>query len=88
MSIIVFIVVVLFVGCFASRVFSRDGLGIPGDVVVGIIGALVGGYIFDALGVTDYGEWSTLGTSVLGAVIFLGIVGLFSTGDASSTTKT
>jgi uncharacterized membrane protein YeaQ/YmgE (transglycosylase-associated protein family) len=88
MAIVVFIIVGLIAGGLAGRLIEGHGFGMLGDVVVGIIGALVGGYIFDALGLTDYKFWSTLGTSIVGAVIFLGVMNLFPTRGSSTTYKT
>lgn len=78
MNIIVFILVGLLAGWIASSLMKGEGLGILGDIVVGVIGAFIGGFIFDMAGVAVYGFWSALGMSVIGAMVFLFIVGLFS----------
>jgi len=78
MNIIVFLLVGLLAGWIASSLMKGQGLGLSGDIVVGVIGAFVGGFIFDMAGVAVYGFWSSLGMSVIGAMVFLFIVGLFS----------
>ena len=78
MNIIVFLLVGLLAGWIASSLMKGEGLGFPGDIIVGVIGAFVGGFIFDMAGVAVYGFWSALGVSVIGAMVFLFIIGLFS----------
>ena len=50
MSIIAWLVVGLISGFLASKVINKTGSGIVMDIVLGIVGALVGGFIFNALG--------------------------------------
>ena len=77
MSIITFLIVGIFVGWFAGLVVKGRGFGGLGDLVVGVVGAIFGGFIFDLWGVTNYGFWETVGTSVVGAIALLFIIGLF-----------
>jgi uncharacterized membrane protein YeaQ/YmgE (transglycosylase-associated protein family) len=80
MNIISFLLVGLLVGWAASSFMTGRGLGVVGDIIVGIIGAFVGGFIFSILGVEAYGFWGSFVMSFLGAVVFLFVVGLFSHG--------
>jgi uncharacterized membrane protein YeaQ/YmgE (transglycosylase-associated protein family) len=50
MSIIAWLVVGLISGFLASKVVNKAGSGIVMDIVLGVVGALVGGFIFNALG--------------------------------------
>jgi uncharacterized membrane protein YeaQ/YmgE (transglycosylase-associated protein family) len=84
MNVVAFLLVGLFAGWVASSLVEGHGLGVLGDIVVGIVGALVGGFVFDMFGVTTYGFWGSFGMSVVGAVVFLSILGLF-TGSHGST---
>ena len=52
------------------------GLGIIGDVVVGVIGAYIGGYVFSVLGVATGGWLGWILTALVGAVILLLVVNL------------
>lgn len=73
MSIIAWIVLGLIAGFIASKLVNRRGEGVLLDIVLGIIGAVVGGWIFQALGqvgVTGFNLYSLL-VAVLGAVIVL-----------------
>ncbi len=77
MNIIIFLVIGILVGWLAGVIVKGHGLGTLGDMVVGVIGSFVGGFIFDIFGLTSYGSWGAFVTSVIGAVIFLFLVGLF-----------
>lgn len=62
------------VGWLAGLLVKGRGFGMIGDLVVGIIGALVGSWIFGALGITTTGDFSWFLMAVVGAVIFLAAV--------------
>lgn len=73
MSIIVWIVLGLIAGFIASKIVNREGEGFILDIVLGIIGALIGGFIFNAfgaVGVTGFNLWSLL-VAVIGAIVVL-----------------
>jgi uncharacterized membrane protein YeaQ/YmgE (transglycosylase-associated protein family) len=75
MSIIGWIVLGLISGFVASKIVNRSGEGFILDVVLGIVGAVVGGFLFNvfgATGVTGFNIWSMF-VSVVGAVVVLGI---------------
>ena len=74
-------------GLLASVVVQGGGLGVLGDIIVGIIGAFIGGFVMNALGfagATGFNLW-TLFVAFIGAVILLFIVRLFS-GSRGTTT--
>ena len=52
MSILAWLVVGLIAGFLASKVINKTGEGLVMDIVLGIVGALVGGFIFNALGMS------------------------------------
>jgi uncharacterized membrane protein YeaQ/YmgE (transglycosylase-associated protein family) len=73
MSIIGWLVLGLIAGFIASKIVNAQGQGILLDVVLGIVGALVGGFIFNAaggVGVTGFNAWSFL-VATVGAIIVL-----------------
>jgi hypothetical protein len=82
MGIIIWLIVGGIVGWLASIIMRRDGQqGIILNVVVGIVGAMIAGF----LGGGSINEAITFGTflwSLLGAVILLAIVNLFTRGRA------
>jgi uncharacterized membrane protein YeaQ/YmgE (transglycosylase-associated protein family) len=66
-------------GWLASRVVRGSGLGLLGDIVVGIVGGIIGGFIISVLGgsgITGFNLWSFV-VAVLGAVLLLLIVRFF-----------
>ena len=50
MGILAWIVVGLVAGFLASKVVNRSGEGFTRDILLGIVGAVVGGWIFHAMG--------------------------------------
>jgi uncharacterized membrane protein YeaQ/YmgE (transglycosylase-associated protein family) len=73
MSIIGWIILGLIAGFIASKLVNRQGEGIILDIVLGIVGAIVGGWLFSffgAAGVTGLNLYSML-VAVIGAVVVL-----------------
>jgi uncharacterized membrane protein YeaQ/YmgE (transglycosylase-associated protein family) len=73
MSIIGWLILGLIAGFVASKLVNKQGEGFLLDIVLGIIGALVGGFIFStfgASGVTGFNLYSML-VAIVGAVIVL-----------------
>lgn len=73
MSIIGWIVLGLIAGFIASKIVNKQGEGFFLDIVLGIVGALVGGFIFSAFGaatVTGFNAYSLL-VAVVGAIVVL-----------------
>jgi uncharacterized membrane protein YeaQ/YmgE (transglycosylase-associated protein family) len=79
------IIVILFVGLvagwLAAKIVRGTGLGIIGDIVVGILGALISTLLFPRLGFhLGSGLVSEIVYSAIGAIILLLIVRLVRTG--------
>jgi uncharacterized membrane protein YeaQ/YmgE (transglycosylase-associated protein family) len=73
MSVIAWIILGLFSGFIASKIVNRTGEGILVDIVLGIIGAIVGGFLFaqfGAAGVSGLNLYSMF-VAVIGAVVVL-----------------
>jgi len=86
MNLIIWLIVGGIIGWLASLVM-RTNEGIVLNIVVGIIGALLGGWLISPLvgaGTINQGDFSIagLGVSFLGAIILLAIVNLFRRGRA------
>ncbi|WP_132993727.1 GlsB/YeaQ/YmgE family stress response membrane protein [Gordonia zhaorongruii] len=65
-------------GFIAGKIVKGSGSGILMNVVIGVVGALLGGFILSFfLDTASGGWWFTLFTAVLGSVILLWIVGKF-----------
>jgi len=75
---IVWIVVGAVAGWIASIIMGRNAQqGLLLNIIVGVIGAAIGGWLVGLFGMGDGGLiWSTL-VAVLGSVVLLAIVGLF-----------
>jgi uncharacterized membrane protein YeaQ/YmgE (transglycosylase-associated protein family) len=75
MSIIGWIVLGLIAGFIASKIVNKQGEGFILDVVLGVIGAVVGGYLFSlfgAEGVSGVNIYSMF-VAVIGAIVVLWI---------------
>jgi uncharacterized membrane protein YeaQ/YmgE (transglycosylase-associated protein family) len=73
MSIIGWIVLGLIAGFIASKIVNRAGEGFLMDIVLGIVGAVVGGFSFEqfgAAGVTGFNLYSMV-VAIVGAIILL-----------------
>jgi uncharacterized membrane protein YeaQ/YmgE (transglycosylase-associated protein family) len=73
MSVIAWIVLGLIAGFIASKTVNHTGEGVVLDIVLGIVGALVGGWLFQMFGmagVTGLNIYSLL-VAVIGAIVFL-----------------
>jgi uncharacterized membrane protein YeaQ/YmgE (transglycosylase-associated protein family) len=73
MSVIGWIVLGLIAGFIASKIVNKRGEGVLLDIVLGIIGALVGGFLFTQLGATGITGFNlySMFVAVVGAVVVL-----------------
>ena len=74
-SVVSWLVLGLVAGFLASMVMNKRGEGVGLDIVLGMVGAVVGGWVFRAfgsVGVTGLNIWSIL-VAVVGAIIVLGV---------------
>lgn len=76
------LVVGLIAGFLASRVMRGGGYGIVGDIVVGLIGAFIGGWLAGLLGLGSFGLIGTIVVAFIGACILLAILHAVSRGGA------
>jgi uncharacterized membrane protein YeaQ/YmgE (transglycosylase-associated protein family) len=73
MSFIAWIVLGLVAGFIASKLVNKSGDGLILDILLGVVGAVIGGYLFQTFGmagVTGLNIWSLL-VAIVGAVLFL-----------------
>ncbi|HEV7463745.1 MAG TPA: GlsB/YeaQ/YmgE family stress response membrane protein [Methyloceanibacter sp.] len=75
MSILAWIVLGLIAGFIASKLYSGSGQGFLMDIVLGIVGAVLGGYLFTALGATGITGFNlySMFVAVIGAVVLLAV---------------
>jgi uncharacterized membrane protein YeaQ/YmgE (transglycosylase-associated protein family) len=76
------IVIGLIAGAIASRVVAGRGFGCLADIVVGVAGALIGGFLLSALfGASGtVGFWGSLIVAFIGAAALLAVLKLVSGG--------
>jgi uncharacterized membrane protein YeaQ/YmgE (transglycosylase-associated protein family) len=75
MTIVGWILLGLISGFIASKIVNKSGEGFILDVVLGIVGAVMGGFVFNAVGatgVTGFNIWSMV-VAVVGAIVLLAV---------------
>lgn len=73
MDLLTWLIVGLIAGVLASLVMGGTGYGLIGDIIIGIVGAFVGGWIFAQLNVSSplEGLAGTIFVAFIGAVVLL-----------------
>jgi uncharacterized membrane protein YeaQ/YmgE (transglycosylase-associated protein family) len=61
-SLLIWLIVGAIAGWLAGQVVSGGGFGLVGDIVIGIVGAIVAGYLLPRLGIL-------IGGGIIGAII-------------------
>jgi uncharacterized membrane protein YeaQ/YmgE (transglycosylase-associated protein family) len=77
-TLLIWIIVGLVAGVLASLVMGGTGYGLIGDIIIGIIGAFVGGWLFGQLGLASPfgGLAGAIFVAFIGAVLLLFILRL------------
>jgi uncharacterized membrane protein YeaQ/YmgE (transglycosylase-associated protein family) len=73
MSILAWIVLGLIAGFISSKIVDHSGQGVLVDILLGVVGAFVGGFLFNvfgAVGVTGFNVWSLV-VATVGAIVVL-----------------
>ena len=71
-----FIIIGIVAGWLAGQIMKGGGYGLLIDLLLGIIGAVIGGWVFRQLGIAAGGLIGSLITATVGAVIFIAILRL------------
>lgn len=72
MEILVTLLIGAAAGWLGSLIYKGSGLGLPGNIIVGLIGAPVGYWLLGKLGVILGGGWlGAILTGAIGAIIIL-----------------
>jgi uncharacterized membrane protein YeaQ/YmgE (transglycosylase-associated protein family) len=61
-------------GWLAGHITRGKGFGLLGNMIMGIIGAFVGGFLFGLLGLSAHGFIGSLIAATVGAVVFIFLV--------------
>jgi len=73
-GVIWFLVVGLIAGWLAGKIMQGSGFGLVGDLVVGILGAVLGGWLFSLVGIAAWGFVGSIVVAVVGALVLLYVV--------------
>jgi uncharacterized membrane protein YeaQ/YmgE (transglycosylase-associated protein family) len=79
-SLIAWLLIGLVAGWLAGKVSRGRGFGCIANVILGLVGAVLGGWIFTRLGIFGGGFLYGLAAATLGAVILVAIARLFAGG--------
>jgi uncharacterized membrane protein YeaQ/YmgE (transglycosylase-associated protein family) len=75
-QIVIFLVIGAVAGWLAGLILKK-GFGIVGNIVVGVLGAVLGGWLFDVLNISVGGEWiGPIVTATAGALLLLLLISL------------
>ena len=76
------IIVGLIAGAIAARVVAGRGFGCIADIVVGVAGALIGGFLLSAIFhmTGTVGFWGSIVVAFIGAAVLLSVLKLLSGG--------
>jgi uncharacterized membrane protein YeaQ/YmgE (transglycosylase-associated protein family) len=75
-SIIGAVIIGILAGWIAEQIMGREH-GLITNLIVGVVGAFLGAFIANAMGVGFAGFWGSLLVSTIGAIVLLAIVGMF-----------
>jgi uncharacterized membrane protein YeaQ/YmgE (transglycosylase-associated protein family) len=76
-SLIILLIVGAIAGWLAGIVVKGYGFGLIGNIVVGVIGAFIGNWLFPSLGLFDLpGYPGIILSATLGAILLLVVIGL------------
>jgi uncharacterized membrane protein YeaQ/YmgE (transglycosylase-associated protein family) len=71
------IVVGLIAGFLAGKVMKGGGYGVLMDIIIGIVGSILGGFLFGLIGISAGGLIGSIVVAFVGAVILIWIVRQF-----------
>mgnify|MGYP001591805591 CR=1 FL=1 len=75
-QLVLFLIVGGVAGWLAGLIMKGRGLGLIGNIIVGVVGAFIGGWLFGLLDVRIGGEWvGPIVTALVGSVILLFAIG-------------
>ena len=77
MDLIGFLLIGLIAGWIATNFMRGSGMGLVGNLIIGVIGAFVGGFLFRLMGFAAMGLIGHLITATVGAIVLLYAVQVF-----------
>jgi uncharacterized membrane protein YeaQ/YmgE (transglycosylase-associated protein family) len=79
-SVFAWIVIGLIAGWLAGKVSRGRGFGCIANILIGMIGAVIGGWIFTKLNIRGGGMFYSMAAATVGAVLLVAIARVFSGG--------
>jgi len=79
-SLVSWLLLGLVAGWLAGKIARGRGFGCIGDILLGLIGSYIGGWIFIKLGILGGGFIYSLAAATLGAIILVSLAHAFSSG--------
>ncbi len=71
-----FLIIGLLAGWFAGLIMKRKGFGFGGNLIIGVLGAIIGGFAFGLLGLSAHSLLGSLIMATAGAVLLLFLLNL------------
>jgi uncharacterized membrane protein YeaQ/YmgE (transglycosylase-associated protein family) len=71
MDIVWFLLIGLAAGWLASQIMKGGGSGLVTDLIMGVIGAILGGFLFGTVGLAATGLIGSLVTATVGAIVLI-----------------
>lgn len=75
MQFLYFLLIGLIAGFLAGLILHRRGYGLLGNLIIGVLGALAGGFLFKFLGLAATNTLGSIISATVGAIVVLLIVG-------------
>ena len=66
-----FLLIGLAAGWLAIQIMKGGGSGLGSDLIMGVIGSFLGGFLFDLLGLSASGPVGSLVTATVGAIVLI-----------------
>ena len=74
LDLLYYILLGLAAGWLATRILKEKHIGLLGSLVVGVVGAIIGAYIFEFLGISFGGIIGNLVSALVGAIVLIYII--------------
>ncbi|MEI6505469.1 MAG: GlsB/YeaQ/YmgE family stress response membrane protein [Planctomycetota bacterium] len=71
MDIVWFLLIGLAAGWLASQIMKGGGSGLVTDLIMGVIGSILGGFLFNSIGLAATGLIGSLVTATVGAIVLI-----------------
>ncbi|MGH9687050.1 MAG: GlsB/YeaQ/YmgE family stress response membrane protein [Candidatus Acidiferrales bacterium] len=82
-GLLAWVIIGLVAGWIAGLITRGHGFGCIVNIILGLIGAVIGGWIFTRLGIPAWGFWPSLAAATVGAVVLVAIGRLFAGGSSN-----